>query len=77
MVIKILPSGDIAALYNDCARPLFDSLGNTRIERASNIEFKEGSWFIMDNRGEPLIDKGFYLRQCAVEAEIALLEKTL
>ncbi len=77
MVIKILPSGDITALYKDTARVLFDSLGRLDVERASNVEFKDGLWYVMDENGEPLIPEGFVYRDNAISAEISFLENSL
>ena len=77
MVIKILPSGDITALYKDAVRGVFDSLGQLDVERASNVEFKDGLWYVMNENGEPLIAEGFVYRDNAISAEISFLENSL
>lgn len=73
MVIKIEPNGNVTTLYADEKRPLLDKLGNLSVERASNVEFNKGLWFVTKD-SKLLIDKGFRLREQAILAEVSLLE---
>lgn len=77
MVIKIIPSGDITTLYRDTVRTLLDSLGCLAVERASNIEFRDGLWYVIGENGEPLVTEGFVYRDNAISAEISFLENSL
>lgn len=74
MVIKIEPNGNVTTLYSDEKRTLLDKLGSLSVERASDVEFSKGLWFVMKD-DEPLIGKGFHLREEAILAEVALLEQ--
>lgn len=77
MVIKILPSGDVTTLYRDTVRTLLDSLGCLAIERASNVEFNAGLWYVVGEDGELLVTEGFVYRDAAISAEISFLENSL
>lgn len=74
MVIKIEPNGNVTTLYSDEKRTLLDKLGSLSVERASDVEFSKGLWFVTKDH-ELLIDKGFHLREEAILAEVALLEQ--
>ena len=73
MVIKIEPNGNITTLYSDKKRPLLDKLGNLSVERASNVEFSNGLWYVTKDNNR-LIEEGFLLRELAIRAEVRLLE---
>lgn len=74
MVIKIEPNGNIITLYSDKKRPLLDKLGNLSVERASNVEFSNGLWYVTKDNNR-LIEEGFLLRELAISAEVRLLEE--
>lgn len=74
MVIKIEPNGNITTLYSDKKRPLLDKLGNLSVERASNVEFSNGLWYVTKDNNR-LIEEGFLLRELAISAEVRLLEE--
>jgi hypothetical protein len=74
MVIKIEPNGNITTLYSDKKRPLLDKLGNLSVERASNVEFSDGLWYVTKDNNR-LIEEGFLLRELAIRAEVRLLEE--
>jgi hypothetical protein len=74
MVIKIEPNGNITTLYSDKKRPLLDKLGNLSVERASNVEFNNGLWYVTKDNNR-LIEEGFLLRELAIRAEVRLLEE--
>jgi len=76
MVITISRSGEVKALYRDELRNLFESIGTLSVERASDVEFDSGLWYVKKNNTN-LIPTGFIRRSDAIRAEIEHLEKTL
>ncbi len=74
MVITIRPDGSLDTIYRDELRSLFDKLGDVHLERASNVDYVNGFWWVYRD-GVPLINHGFYFRADAIKAEIEFLEQ--
>lgn len=44
MTVMVKPDGAIVAIYDDAILPVIESLGDARIERASNVEPVGHGW---------------------------------
>ena len=75
-LLSISPAGEVAAIYDDDVRGLYDALGEVSIARASNVEPDEaGQWRASMTDGAVL--GPFRLRAEALAAEVTYLQSKL
>lgn len=75
-MFRISPDGVITVIYTDKLQPLFDH-GKTVIQRASHVEPAHGKWFAdMSPVNGPILGP-FTLRQEALDAEVAWINKNI
>jgi hypothetical protein len=74
MRLTILDDGTIQAIYSDRLTGLL-ALGETKIERASDVEPADGGWVADMSKSGANVKLGpFPTRQAALDAEVAWLQ---